>query len=521
MKPRIQDDHLSLPQTINFFERYKFREGWKLTVRIFKLKIIALCLLVVSLLITTISASPVFTSFPNAKKEKNHRLAGEETKLVTSFSPQNKKGQRATFVEVIGDVSHYQYNIKNTSSLAVYENYLQAFKEAGLEISYSCSNQDCGTKKAQEELSDLAAYFRSGNHYRKARYIYAQSNAEHPLAVSLFVGQYKSTAKVMLSVVKKQPVTTGLITANVEAFDNQPNNSVVKPARADVRGSSDHSLLTRYPGSYIQGYEQLDYDEISLATGISNKKKVAAPAIDVIGDITRFTYIIRDVSTLKIYRNYLGALVKEGFETVFSCEKAKCGKYVREIGNQLAVANNVYNAYHHPRYLLMKNIEEGVATYVALFVGDYQAKAYIQLAIVRTESLQKGLITSNSAQIQKQLEQQGKASIYGIFFDYDKASVTEASKPALDEISKLLNKNKQLKLYVVGHTDDKGSTDYNIKLSSRRAAAVVANLVGNYGIAKNRLSAYGVGPYSPAASNSSEYGRQLNRRVELVVKLDQ
>ena len=69
---------------------------------------------------------------------------------------------------------------------------------------------------------------------------------------------------------------------------------------------------------------------------------------------------------------------------------------------------------------------------------------------------------------------------------------------------------------MVGHTDNVGAMDYNRDLSSRRAAAVVAALVGEHGVGGARLQAEGVGPLSPVASNDEEAGRALNRRVELV-----
>ena len=83
-------------------------------------------------------------------------------------------------------------------------------------------------------------------------------------------------------------------------------------------------------------------------------------------------------------------------------------------------------------------------------------------------------------------------------------------------IADMLNANKSLKLYVVGHTDMTGGFDYNVGLSLKRADAVVKALVSNYGIAAQRLAGKGAGPLSPVGSNKNESGRKLNRRVELV-----
>ncbi len=75
---------------------------------------------------------------------------------------------------------------------------------------------------------------------------------------------------------------------------------------------------------------------------------------------------------------------------------------------------------------------------------------------------------------------------------------------------------KELKIAVVGHTDNVGNHKDNMRLSKRRANAVVAELVKNYGIDSSRLLAAGAGFLAPISSNETKEGRALNRRVELV-----
>ncbi len=84
----------------------------------------------------------------------------------------------------------------------------------------------------------------------------------------------------------------------------------------------------------------------------------------------------------------------------------------------------------------------------------------------------------------------GHASVYGIYFDFDKADINPESEPAIKEIAKLLQENKDLKLYVVGHTDNVGTLDYNMNLSKARAEAVVMELTTKYKISPDRLKAY-------------------------------
>ena len=82
-------------------------------------------------------------------------------------------------------------------------------------------------------------------------------------------------------------------------------------------------------------------------------------------------------------------------------------------------------------------------------------------------------------------------------------------------MAKLLTDNPDLRVFIVGHTDWVGDVAANQALSQDRAASVVAALT-DAGIAKDRLAPIGLGIYAPRASNASDAGRALNRRVELV-----
>ncbi|MDH5386669.1 MAG: OmpA family protein, partial [Candidatus Aminicenantes bacterium] len=108
------------------------------------------------------------------------------------------------------------------------------------------------------------------------------------------------------------------------------------------------------------------------------------------------------------------------------------------------------------------------------------------------------------------------AKVYGIYFDLDSYTIKPESEPTLQAIADMLKANSSLKVYVVGHTDMTGKLDYNMELSLKRAGSAVDALVNTHGIAADRLKAQGVGPLCPVSTNSTEEGRKLNRRVELV-----
>ncbi len=86
----------------------------------------------------------------------------------------------------------------------------------------------------------------------------------------------------------------------------------------------------------------------------------------------------------------------------------------------------------------------------------------------------------------------------------------------LATIAELMRARQELGLLVVGHTDDVGNFDYNLRLSMERATAVIRYLSREHGIAESRLRSAGAGMMAPIASNRTEAGRAQNRRVELV-----
>ncbi len=109
------------------------------------------------------------------------------------------------------------------------------------------------------------------------------------------------------------------------------------------------------------------------------------------------------------------------------------------------------------------------------------------------------------------------AQLNNIFFDYDKWDLRPESRFELDRFVEVLNKNPTLKIEIAGHTDSIGSDNYNLRLSDRRAKSVRDYLVNNGRIAAERMSSQGYGEKRPVATNSTDEGRQLNRRVEIVI----
>lgn len=101
-------------------------------------------------------------------------------------------------------------------------------------------------------------------------------------------------------------------------------------------------------------------------------------------------------------------------------------------------------------------------------------------------------------------------------FEFGKAIIKPTSFPALDKLAIVLSKKPEWKLAIVGHTDDKGSAEYNLKLSKARAKAV-ADYLATKGVLSESITSDGMGETKPIADNKTESGREQNRRVEFTI----
>ena len=106
-----------------------------------------------------------------------------------------------------------------------------------------------------------------------------------------------------------------------------------------------------------------------------------------------------------------------------------------------------------------------------------------------------------------------------VFFDFDKSVLKDESKPELERMIRFLSNNEELKIELHGHTDDRGTDDYNDKLSMERASSVKDYLT-NGGVETDRIIVRGYGKRKPLIDASTDEARARNRRVEMVVVKD-
>jgi outer membrane protein OmpA-like peptidoglycan-associated protein len=307
---------------------------------------------------------------------------------------------------------------------------------------------------------------------------------------------------------------------------------------ADIAGSSDHPLVGRYEGSGIVAYNVKEYDETQIIEGAFAPEHAADRSGNGFRTIEGKIFLIyyklpQGRSSLEVLRNYQDSLKAKGFTIMFACATGDgtCFESRQQdaayyLGNAIGDPLNlpkldddyVHNWFEQQgRYLLARLDRPEGAVYVSLYLGESARGNVAVVRVVETKEMETNkIVFLNASQMEQAIADSGKVALYGIMFDFDKDVVKPESKPTLDEIAKLLQAKPDMKLKIVGHTDNKGTAEYNLDLSTRRAANVVAALTSVYGIAPGRLTSEGAGLTQPIASNDTEEGRAKNRRVELI-----
>jgi OOP family OmpA-OmpF porin len=302
----------------------------------------------------------------------------------------------------------------------------------------------------------------------------------------------------------------------------------------DAPGSEDHPMVTRYEGSFIDGYEVKEFDEFRLPLGPDSRnsegEKVPEKEVVLQGKITRIVYRgPKKRSSLEIMHNYQAALEAAGFEVLFSCG-SDCGKHFQNFlygPMEMKIMNTrtsggAFDMPQDVRYLAAKMSDSTRTVHISLLVafdngfGKLSKQPVTLLEVIESKAMDTGMVTVDAQAIGKGIDTTGHMAIYGVLFDTGSADIKPESAPVLAEIAKLLESRPSLNILVVGHTDNQGAFEHNMNLSSQRANSVARYLAREHTIDGGRMRSAGVGYLAPVASNDSPAGRAQNRRVELV-----
>ncbi|MCG8548780.1 MAG: OmpA family protein [Desulfobacterales bacterium] len=153
-------------------------------------------------------------------------------------------------------------------------------------------------------------------------------------------------------------------------------------------------------------------------------------------------------------------------------------------------------------------IGAGIGAALGGLAGNQVGK-YMDL---QERELRHAIAASESASIQREQDILRATFKSETFFDYDSSRLKPGAYPELRRVADILIKYPHSRIEVAGHTDTKGSVEYNQRLSERRAEAVANQLIYN-GVSAQRVTALGYGESRPVSSNDA-----MNRRVEILIR---
>ncbi len=304
-----------------------------------------------------------------------------------------------------------------------------------------------------------------------------------------------------------------------------------------VAFAQNMTVVQPFEGSSAIGKYEAEFDQVTI---LIDQGEADAKSVSVEGAVS--ATLLKspdDKSVLEIARSYEQTLEAEGFEILFSrriqrtkTPSAQVGKraWITELrdansarefersNSSVKLTTSRQAIYGFPAYYLSaRKVGDTEEIHVALTIEDYRSNYLIEQ--VSRAVMATGTVSLGEEQLKSGIETEGKAVLYGVQFDVGSSVLRPSSRDSLETIAAVL-RQRTGRFYVVGHTSDTGDFAKNIALSEARAASIIKTLGSEYGIDTARLQPIGVGPAAPLASNQNEAGRQLNRRVELVERLN-
>ncbi len=305
-----------------------------------------------------------------------------------------------------------------------------------------------------------------------------------------------------------------------------------------------------------EGNELLREQETPLATLLLPTGPAvddAVPSRSLEGRIYRRSWrITGDFSALQVLAPIRDAWETQGFKEVYACTARACGGFAFRFGIEVIPAPDMTVNLSDYEFLSAENPQTG--TVASVLVTRSAGSIYVQVlerhapdaplrppsvpdaltaaaegdptpdqpaaiapnADLLADAIEKGGQISTGA-VADLLTLQGHAPLLDLEFASGSTQMGEGPFDTLEQLAGFLTANESATILLVGHTDTVGSLANNVSLSQRRAASVRERLMSQYKIAGSRIEVAGAGFMAPLAPNTTEAGREINRRVEAVL----
>lgn len=255
------------------------------------------------------------------------------------------------------------------------------------------------------------------------------------------------------------------------------------------------------------------------------------PARNFEGQVLRRTWRLEgDATSLQLFAPMRQQLQDAGYEIVYQCQAQECGGFDFRFGIEVVPAPDM--TVDIGDYLFL-SATKGEAQALSLLVSRSGRSAYIQVIEVApadVDLIKVAPITPPTPVVQPDQPEQvdesdlfgaltldGRAVLDDLEFETGSARLGAGPFDSLVQLTAGLIERPDMRIALVGHTDNIGSQDKNVALSQRRAEAVRARMLERFEIEGDRIEVAGAGYMAPLASNLTANGRETNRRVEVVL----
>ncbi len=251
------------------------------------------------------------------------------------------------------------------------------------------------------------------------------------------------------------------------------------------------------------------------------------------GTVTRRVWRIGSagLTTLQIIQPLREQLAAAGYTIDFECSDLACGGFDFRFALDLIGEPDMHVDLGDFRYLAATRGAGNDAERIALVVSRSDAAGFVHLTAITPDDGATPAIASGAppetlerqppeaipSNLEGVLAADGHAVLSDLVFAPGSSALGPGPFASLEALAAWLEARPGAAVILVGHTDAAGALDQNLALSRARAQAVRARLVEAHGVDPGRLDAQGVGYLAPRAPNDTESGRQLNRRVEVIL----
>lgn len=310
----------------------------------------------------------------------------------------------------------------------------------------------------------------------------------------------------------------------------------------DKGGAADIPAIPRFESAVIIGHRASPFEETLIPAGPWENGSGAGAwkeSLKVAGRRTRLLYLApANASPNEVILHYRQTLERHEYEPLYQCSGFEaCGVGVERFyseeshGKKLTDTHLLKHVFsetsvQEPRLLTARRPTPEGESHVFVFAAhqdnfaDSEAGDRVAIFVeeVFSRPIADPMVLVAAEEMAKGIDESGRIAIHGLRFEAGEATLGPESRPQLDEMARMLGEQPDLSLYIVAHTDNQGTLEDNMDLSRRRAEEVVRTLIQSYGVLGERLGPMGVASLAPMAANTTEAGRALNRRVELVAR---